>query len=182
MNDVKPEVWPVSGLSVKREHGGTPHFWWRGRDIRSGDLTLVIADDSILSARKGKSVHLLVLNPLVLSSYYKIHFQAFEFQDLVNKFRETRSIQVNVVSHLYRWWAAHWPGRSPDLRFLDLHLWAYMKALVYQNPVNTEEDLVALMVAAAGEVRDNAHDVQQSLVRRMELCRQGNGGYFEHLL
>ncbi|KAJ4430787.1 hypothetical protein ANN_19378 [Periplaneta americana] len=57
-----------------------------------------------------------------------------------------------------------------------------MKALVYQNLVDAEEDLVALIVTAAGEVRDNAHDVQRSLVRRMELCRQGNSGHFEHIL
>ncbi|KAJ4426927.1 hypothetical protein ANN_26726 [Periplaneta americana] len=55
-----------------------------------------------------------------------------------------------------------------------------MKALLYQNSVDTEEDLAAQI--AAGVVRDNAHDLQWSLIRRMILCRQGNGGHFEQLL
>ncbi|KAJ4452110.1 hypothetical protein ANN_03626 [Periplaneta americana] len=53
---------------------------------------------------------------------------------------------------------------------------------IHQNSVEIEEDLVAQIAAAAGEVCDNVHDVQWSLVRRMKLCRQGNGGHFEHLL
>ncbi|GBO04646.1 hypothetical protein AVEN_268492-1 [Araneus ventricosus] len=47
-----------------------------------------------------------------------------------------------------------WPARSTDLTCLDYFLWGYVKSLVYETPVNSAEDLVARIAAAAGEVRD----------------------------
>ena len=42
---------------------------------------------------------------------------------------------------------------------LDFFLWGHMKEKVYATPVPNEEELVARIVAAAGEVRDKANEV-----------------------
>ncbi|KMQ83534.1 hypothetical protein RF55_19752 [Lasius niger] len=34
-----------------------------------------------------------------------------------------------------------WPARSPDLNPIDFFLWGYLKSLVYNTPVENEEDL-----------------------------------------
>ncbi|GBO07364.1 hypothetical protein AVEN_107363-1 [Araneus ventricosus] len=47
-----------------------------------------------------------------------------------------------------------WPARSPDHHCLDYFLWGYVKSLVYETSVNSAEDLVSRIAAAAGEVRD----------------------------
>ncbi|GBO26380.1 hypothetical protein AVEN_212084-1 [Araneus ventricosus] len=73
-------------------------------------------------------------------------------------------------------WIGHggpvlWPARSPDLTCLDYFLWGYVKSLVYETPVNSAEDLVALIVAAAGEVRDTPGifaNIRSSMRRRCE--------------
>lgn len=78
-----------------------------------------------------------------------------------------------------------WPARSPDLTPLDFFLWGHMKNLVYATPVESEQDLVARIVAAAGEITDNPQifeGVRQSLERRCRLCINQNGSHFEHLL
>ena len=36
-----------------------------------------------------------------------------------------------------------WPTRSPDLTCLDLFLWGYMKSVVYEIDIDSEEKLVA---------------------------------------
>ena len=41
-----------------------------------------------------------------------------------------------------------WPARSPDMTPLASFLWGVMKALVYETPVDSEEDLVTRIVAA----------------------------------
>ncbi|GBM10039.1 hypothetical protein AVEN_115868-1 [Araneus ventricosus] len=78
-----------------------------------------------------------------------------------------------------------WPARSPDLTCLDYFLWGYVKSLVYETPVNSAEDLVAGIAAAAGEVRDTpgilAND-RSSIRRRCEACITARGRNFEHLL
>ncbi|GFV18747.1 uncharacterized protein TNCV_4756341 [Trichonephila clavipes] len=43
----------------------------------------------------------------------------------------------------------HWPPRSPDLSCLDYFFWGQMKSLVYKTPVNSAEELVARISAAA---------------------------------
>ncbi|GBN26469.1 hypothetical protein AVEN_167765-1 [Araneus ventricosus] len=46
-----------------------------------------------------------------------------------------------------------WPARSPDLTCLDYFLCGYFKSLVFETPVNSAEDLVACITAAAEKVR-----------------------------
>ena len=41
------------------------------------------------------------------------------------------------------------PARSPDLAPLDYSLWGYMKSVVYKIPVDSEEDLLTRIMAAA---------------------------------
>ncbi|GBN01510.1 hypothetical protein AVEN_140398-1 [Araneus ventricosus] len=63
-----------------------------------------------------------------------------------------------------------WPARSPDLTCRDYFLWGYVKSLVYETPVNSAEDLVARIAAAAGEVRDTPGifaNVRSSMRRRI---------------
>src|SRR5258705_1336501 len=47
-----------------------------------------------------------------------------------------------------------WPPRSPDLTSLDLFFWGHMKNVVYETPINTEEELVARIVVAAESIRE----------------------------
>ncbi|GFX32849.1 uncharacterized protein TNCV_889851 [Trichonephila clavipes] len=65
----------------------------------------------------------------------------------------------------------HWPPRSSDLSCLDYFFWGQMKSLVYETPVNSAEELVARISAAAGEIRNTPEmlsNVQRSMKRRIE--------------
>lgn len=60
-----------------------------------------------------------------------------------------------------------------------------MKSLVYETPVETEEDLIARIAVAAGDISDNPRmiaSVHRSLENRCRLCIDQNGRHFEHLL
>ena len=46
-----------------------------------------------------------------------------------------------------------WPARSPDLTCLDFFLWGYMKSMVYETDIDSEEYLIARIVSAAAKVR-----------------------------
>ncbi|GFU26152.1 transposase-like protein [Trichonephila clavipes] len=79
----------------------------------------------------------------------------------------------------------HWPPRSPDLSCLDYFFWEQMKSLVYETPVNSTEELVARISAAAGEIRSTPEmlsNVRRSMKRRCEACITCGGRQFEHLL
>lgn len=78
-----------------------------------------------------------------------------------------------------------WPPRSPDLSPIDFFLWGFLKGLVYETPVTSDEDLVARVVEAAARVRDRPglfERVRQSMIRRCEACIVADGRNFEHLL
>lgn len=79
-----------------------------------------------------------------------------------------------------------WPARSPDLNPLDFFFWGKMKSLVYETEVETEEDLIARVVAAAGEISDKPEVLEQvvneEMLRRCRGCVQSNGGHFEQFL
>ena len=85
-----------------------------------------------------------------------------------------------VVSPLefHLWWIGRggliaWPSRSPDLTLLDCHFWEYMKTLVYETPVETQQDLVAPIQVAAEVVRDipgTFPRVRLDLTRRHTEC------------
>lgn len=78
-----------------------------------------------------------------------------------------------------------WPPRSPDLNPLDFGVWGFSKSLVYETPVDTEEELIARIQVAAYELQqkeDIFASMRQSLLRRARLCIQVGGRNFEHLL
>ena len=70
----------------------------------------------------------------------------------------------------------------PDLTPLGFHVWGYMKDLVYERPVHTQDNLL-LLFDAATHVNDPAvlHTVTGSMLHRFEMYMEG-GGHFDHLL
>ena len=77
------------------------------------------------------------------------------------------------------------PPRSPDLTSLDFIVWGHLKSLVYETPVNSCEDLIARIVAAAGKIRETPDvfaNVRRSMIRRCETCIQVGGRSFEQFL
>lgn len=78
-----------------------------------------------------------------------------------------------------------WPPRSPDMNPLDFFFWGAMKAAVYKQNVDTEEQLWERIQNAANHIRLQQgvfERVRNSLRRRAEGCIQNNGERFEHLL
>ena len=78
-----------------------------------------------------------------------------------------------------------WPPRSPDLTPLDFFLWGYMKSLIYETPVQSEEDLIARIATAAGDISDRPRTIKrvhESLENRCRLCITCNGRQFEQFL
>jgi len=77
----------------------------------------------------------------------------------------------------------NWPPWSPDLNPLDYHVWGYMKAMVYEQKVNTREELVHRILSAARSINNAAvlRKVTSSLVTRVRKCMEADGGYFENL-
>ena len=76
-----------------------------------------------------------------------------------------------------------WPARSPDdMTPLDLFLWGAMKALMYEAPVDCELDLVAQIVAAAGDIAEIPNileSVRHSLYKRHRKCVAAHGDHFQ---
>jgi len=83
----------------------------------------------------------------------------------------------------WSWRSQNWPPRSPDLNPLDCHVWDYMKAMVYEQKVNTRE-LIHRLLSAARSINNAAvlREVTSSLVTRVRKCMETDGGHFEHLL
>ena len=79
----------------------------------------------------------------------------------------------------------NWPARSPDLTPLDFFLWGHMKSVVYETTVDSEEDLIARIVVAAGDIaekREVFERVWESLEKRCRLCIEEDGKHFEQML
>ena len=78
-----------------------------------------------------------------------------------------------------------WPARSPDLTCLDFFLQGFMKSIVYETGIDSEEDFVARIVNAAAQIRETPGifgRVRQSMARRCTVCLDVNGRLFQHLL
>ena len=80
-----------------------------------------------------------------------------------------------------RGYAQNWPPRSPDLNPLDYHMWGYMKAMVYEQKVNTREELHQRILSAARSINNAAvlRKFTSCLVTRVRKCIQADGGHFE---
>ncbi|XP_023233054.1 uncharacterized protein LOC111632765 [Centruroides sculpturatus] len=69
----------------------------------------------------------------------------------------------NIRNHLDTVYGQHWigwgrpvpwPPHSPDLTCLVFFFWGHIKSTVYNSPITSEDDLVARLSVAAGNVRD----------------------------
>ena len=47
-----------------------------------------------------------------------------------------------------------WPPRSPDLNSLDFFLWGHLKTLVYNTPINSEEELRTRIIVGCETIRN----------------------------
>ena len=77
------------------------------------------------------------------------------------------------------------PPRLPDLTPYNFHFYVYMKTLVYETPVETQQDLVAQIQVAAGGFHDMTEifpRVWHDIIRRYTKCIEVGGGHIEHLL
>lgn len=76
-----------------------------------------------------------------------------------------------------------WPPRSPDLTPLDFFLWGFLKDKIYQTLPLNREDLIDRIKTATLQISPQIlRRVRESFVRRVVLCEEHDGGYFEHLL
>ena len=65
---------------------------------------------------------------------------------------------------------------------LDYHVWGYMKAMVYEEKVNTREELVHQILSAARSINNAVlRKFTSSLVTRVRKCMEADGGHFENL-
>ena len=75
-----------------------------------------------------------------------------------------------------------WPPRSPDLTPLDFFIWGYLKQKVYINKPTTLDQLKeAISIGLNNIPQQMLINVKAGVLRRMVLCKQQNGGHFEHL-
>ncbi|GFV06855.1 uncharacterized protein TNCV_1962761 [Trichonephila clavipes] len=79
----------------------------------------------------------------------------------------------------------HWPPRIARPFLSGLFLLGANETLVFETPVNSAEELVARISAAAGEIRNTPEmlsNVRRSMKRRCEACITCGGRQLEHLL
>lgn len=78
--------------------------------------------------------------------------------------------------------AVEWPARSPDLSPLDFFLWGTLKALIYKNPIESREELVANIQEAFLRIRPRwSQRAVNKVQRKIEHCIEVEGNLFEHL-
>jgi hypothetical protein len=78
-----------------------------------------------------------------------------------------------------------WSARSPDINALESFFWGHLRCLVYETPVEREDDLLPRIQAACDNIRQTPgifERVRQSKVRRCGLCNEVGGRHFEQLL
>ena len=76
-----------------------------------------------------------------------------------------------------------WPAPSLDLTPLEHFLWGHMKSFVYKTPVDSEEDLLARVMAAADIGKKGIGDrVYENMVRRYRVCVEVAGRHIEPFL
>ena len=76
-----------------------------------------------------------------------------------------------------------WPARSLDLTPLDYFLWGHMKSLDYETSVDSQEDLLARVMAATFVgLQDIGDRVYENMVRRYRVYVEVAGRHIEHFL
>lgn len=72
---------------------------------------------------------------------------------------------------------------DPYLTPLDFFLWGYLKDQVYHTLPHNRDDLINRIQTAVLRISPQMlRRVRESFVRRVVLCEEHDGGYFEHLL
>ena len=72
--------------------------------------------------------------------------------------------------------------RSPDLTPLDFFLWGTLKNEVYNTPSATRAELEGKVRATINSITPRQlREVVRATVEKVQLCRQQDGGHFEHL-
>jgi hypothetical protein len=68
----------------------------------------------------------------------------------------------------------------------DFCLWRWMKSGVYEEKLNTRDELVARIVNSAALIKQERQDDLRraacAVAKRVEKCIEVDGGIFEHLL
>ena len=68
----------------------------------------------------------------------------------------------------------------------DFCLWGWMKSEVYNEKVNTRDELVARIMYSAALIKQERQDdlrrATRTVAKRVENCVEVGGGIFEHLL
>ena len=101
---------------------------------------------------------------------------ALRTREVLNDRYPNRWIEIHSDLH-------EWPPRSPDLTPLDFFAWGYIRDQVYQTLPASRENLIEKIVAASHNITPAMlSNVRQSFMRRITLCMEESGGYFEHLL
>ena len=78
-----------------------------------------------------------------------------------------------------------WPPRLPDLTLLDFYFWGYMKTLIYETPVETQQDLVTRIQVIAAVIRyipGIFQTVRHDLISRYTKFIEVGGGHIAHFL
>lgn len=78
-----------------------------------------------------------------------------------------------------------WPARSPDLNPLDFFLWGHLKSVIYEGEVDDVNTLQRRIQHACDITKrdtDMMDRVQQSFLRRVQLCHTHRGRHFEQYL
>ncbi|XP_025997019.2 uncharacterized protein LOC113005528, partial [Solenopsis invicta] len=102
----------------------------------------------------------------------------------------TSLLARGVLNEIYpdRWIGIHsnlheWPPRSPDLTPMDFFAWGFIRDQVYETLPRTREELMEKIRAASRNITPAMlSNVRQSIMRRVALCLEETGGYFEHML
>lgn len=78
-----------------------------------------------------------------------------------------------------------WPPRSPDLNPCNFFLWNELRRRVYENEVQSQDELKANIISAFDDLKsDHAmlKKMQKDIYKRAKLCLKSNGQRFEKLL
>lgn len=77
-----------------------------------------------------------------------------------------------------------WPPRSPDFNPCDYFIWSALKTKVYEVSIEDIEQLWNRIQNAVDSLQDEGilRRVHFNFLRRMDLCRNEDGGHIEHLL
>ena len=134
--------------------------------------TFCVSPDYVMSNTWKDSRHITDDFSCYLYPCHKI-FLCFDFNDTLGNRLNGRGGPIT------------WPLRSPDLTPLDFHFYRYMKTLVYETPMEAQQDLVVSTSSssshpwcAGGNISKNSAWHDQAIYKMY----RSDDGHIEHLL